>query len=464
VLLAGAIACLAVAAASACASGSRPADDRWNVLLITSDDMRTDLGSYGTAEVRTPNLDALARRGVRFDRAYSQYPLCNPSRTSMLTGRYPLRTGVLDQHARLDELHPEFVTLPRYFREHGWVTLCAGKIFHAGFDDTAAWVEGADRGRPQIEGDEAAERGPARRRPMGDRVAALPDTGARHPDLDAVAEAIAYLRRDHEAPFFLALGVTKPHPPPAAPRSLVAAYPPGDVPLPVDFRPRAEASPGFPAVSITPNRGLFVDREATAAEARRMKAAYWASMTWTDANVGRVLHELDALGLAERTVVVFWSDHGFHLGEKGKWAKDQSLYEPCARTPLLIAAPGARGNGGVVAHPVESVDLFATLCELAGLDAPDGLDGVSLAPLLADPAAAWDRPAFTVVADGDMLGVAVRSERWRYAEWAAGAAGAMLIDEQEDPAETVNRIDDPMLAPVRERLARLAREHAAIGR
>ena len=455
-ILAGSLAVAPLPVVAATAGPEGP----MNVLFITSDDMRPDLGCYGCPQVSTPSLDALAKAGLRFDRAYCQYPLCDPSRSSMLTGRYPVETGVLDNNTWFGALHPDWVSLPKLFRNHGYATLCAGKLFHGGIDDAEAWTEG---------GEKRKFRGPTRERPVRttaaliDDVVSLPDDGGLHDDVTTVRDAIGYLRKYREQPFFLACGFKKPHAPPGGPKSLVDRYAAAETPLPVDFASTPTPPPGFPAISLTPNIGLFEGREATEADARRMKAGYWASIAWVDANVGRVLHELDELGLRERTVIVFWSDHGYHLGEKGKWGKDESLYEVCNRVPLILAAPGAKGNGQAVACPVESVDLYPTLCELCGLDVPTGLSGASLVPFLQDPAWAWDRPAYTVVGHDPPSGVAVRTDRYRYAEWEGGRAGAMLIDEIDDPAETRNRVDDPEFALVREALAKLAREHLARG-
>jgi arylsulfatase A-like enzyme len=192
-----------------------------------------------------------------------------------------------------------------------------------------------------------------------------------------------------------------------------------------------------------------------------MIRAYWASLTWTDWNVGRVLAELDRLGLRDNTVIAFWGDHGYHLGEKGKWSKHGSLYEVGARVPMAIHAPGAKGNGRPCPRVVQSLDFYPTLCDLCGLPAPAGLEGASLKPLLADPRAAWDRPAVTVFGNATRVaGVAVRTERYRYAEYGGGEAGAMLFDEQADPHELKNLADDPKYASVRAELAAVAKKYA----
>jgi arylsulfatase A-like enzyme len=426
-----------------------------------SDDLRPDLGCYGHPQVQSPNLDGLAKVGVRFDRAYVQYPLCNPSRSSLLNGRHPLTTGVLDNRAWFGGLHPEFVSLPKHFQQQGYVSLACGKIFHGGIDDAEAWTEG---GTPRnFDGPTAPDRNISteQRRQNSDRIVVLEGDGESHNDYRTAAKAIEYLQRHRDKRFFLACGFTKPHSPPTAPQRFFDLYDVGKIPLPASFGPRAAAPVGFPAASIAPNGDLFIQRDATPEEARRMIQAYWASTSWVDWNVGRVLAELDRLNLRDKTIVLFWGDHGYHLGEMGKWSKHGSLYELGTRVPLIVSAPGAQANGQTVTVPVQSVDLYPTLCELCGIPQPAGLEGHSLTPLLNDPAAKWDHPAYSVAGNLRNLGVAVRTPRYRYAEWNGGENGAMLIDEQNDPHETRNLLDDPQHQAVREELSRLAKGHVA---
>ncbi|MBX6314128.1 MAG: sulfatase [Isosphaeraceae bacterium] len=464
----------ALVAPSGAAEAGTAAAKRPNVLLLISDDMRTDLGCYGNPLVKTPNLDALAAKGVRFERAYVQYPLCNPSRSSMLTGRYPTTTGVMDNRSFFGDFHPEFVSLPKYFKANGYATLRSGKIFHEGIDDTDAWTEGGEprlarpapadaQAKPKVqEKAKAAAPDPARtleQRRRSDRIIVLDGDGESHPDYKAADRAIDYLRRyaKKDEPFFLACGFVKPHAPPSAPRKFFDLYDPAKIPLPPDFGPEPKAPEGFPKASILiPNIDLFVEREATPEAAREMIRAYWASISWADWNVGRVLAELDRLGLRDDTIIVFWGDHGYHLGEKGKWSKHRSLFEVVAHVPLIIAAPGAQGNGRSCPRLVESIDIYPTLVELCGLSKPEGLEGRSLVPLLEDPRAAWDHPALTFMGNANrLLGLAVRTDRYRYAEYFdPEKGGVMLFDEEADPHEMKNLADDPKYADVKARLAR----------
>lgn len=423
--------------------------EKLNVLFLMSDDMRPHLGCYGNQQVKTPNIDALAKAGVRFERAFVQYPLCNPSRASMLTGRYPTTTGVLDNLTWWGAAHPEWRSLPAWFKQHGYASLRCGKIFHGGIDDASAWNEGAEPRKFE---------GAVNARPKGqdksksDQIVVLDADGeAKHGDTRTRLKAIEYLERHQDQPFFLACGFTKPHSPPTAPQRFFDQYDPKDIPLPPDFAPRPAAPAGFPAASIPPrNSDLFIERDAAPDAAREMIRAYHASLTWVDWNVGEVLAALDRLKLRDKTIIVFWGDHGYHLGEKGKWSKHNSLFDTGTRVPLIIHAPGMKGNGTASARVVEALDIFPTLSALCGLPAQAGLEGDSLVSLLENPAATWDKPALSVTKlNGDLLGKTIRTDRWRYAEWGAdGKEGAMLIDEQNDPGELKNVIDDPAHADV----------------
>ncbi|MGL4550993.1 MAG: sulfatase [Gemmataceae bacterium] len=425
-----------------------------NVLFLLSDDMRPELACYGHPAVKSPNLDALAKAGVRFDRAYCQYPLCNPSRTSMLTGRYPTATGVLDNLADFRALHPDWVTLPEHFKKNGYVALRAGKVFHGGLDDAQSWTEGAD---PVRKGPPAPKADPKARQKQSDRIVTLAGDGEAHADHQCADRAIAFLRKNKGRPFFLTCGFVKPHSPPTAPKKYFDLYDPKEVPLPATFAGRLTVPEGFPKACLMPNSDLFIGRDATEEEAREVIRAYWASVSWVDWNVGRVLAELDRLGLRDDTVIVFWGDHGYHLGERGKWAKHGSLFEVGTRVPLIVSAPGQKANGKAAGVPVQSIDIYPTLCELCGLKPPAGLQGHSLVPLLGDPVAKWDHPALTVAGNRRNLGVGVRTAKHRYAEWAGGKNGAMLFDVAADPDERKNLADDPALASVRDALAAVAR-------
>ncbi len=457
---------------------------RLNVLFLIADDLRPELGAYGHPFVKTPNIDRLAARGTRFDRAYAQYPLCNPSRTSLLTGRYPTETGVLDNNKYFRAEHPDWVTLPQHFKQNGYLTLRTGKIFHGGIDDQPSWTEGGEPVDPNIvnrgtnsarpaqapqrprdpdesEGEpsvQAANEG-ERRRANSDRIVVLEGDGETHGDYRTATRAINYLERYKDQPFFLAVGFVKPHSPPTAPRKLFDLYDPARVPLPVDFATRPAPPPGFPESSVPRrNADLFIGRDASPEQAREMTRAYWASTSFMDAQVGRVLDALERLGLQDNTVVVFWGDHGYHLGEKGKWSKAYSLFEVGTRVPLIIAVPGGRAQA--TSRNVELLDLYPTLAEVCGLPRPPaGARGRSVAPLLKNPRARWDdNTAHTVTMFQNRLGRAVRTERFRYAEWDEGRAGAMLFDETKDPHELKNLAEDPAHAKTVREMKKLLKQ------
>jgi arylsulfatase A-like enzyme len=447
-----------------------------NVLFIISDDMRTELGCYGSPLAKTPNLDKLAATGVKFDRAYCQFPLCNPSRASMLTGRTPGTTGVLGNRTWFGDLHPDFVSLPKHFKNNGYTSIRIGKIFHGGIDDTEAWsidgqvrtLAGVPKGQPAPVKKAATEEaepdsGPSKEQ-KSDRWVVLKGNGEEHGDYKATDRAIQYLREHKDQPFFMGFGLVKPHSPPEAPQKFYDQWDVSKIPLPVDFAPRPTVPEGFPAGSIRPrNADLFVNRDASPDEARQMIRAYLASSSFMDWNVGRVLAELDALGLRNKTIVVFWGDHGYQLGEKGKWSKAGSLWEQGTRTPFFICDPREQTAGKNCARVVQMVDLYPTLTELCGLKTPDGLEGRSIAALLKDPAQPWDHPAYTVWSeDGkNFTGVMVRTEQWRYAEFYGKGAGSMLLEPAKDSSELTNLVSDPKYADVVSKLGGLVKKYAA---
>lgn len=464
-----------------------------NVLFIMSDDMRVELGCYGSIfNAKTPNLDALAKSGVRFDRNYCQFPLCNPSRASLLTGRNPTKTSVLGNRTDFRVAHPDWTSLPQLFRENGYVSVRAGKIFHGGIDDPKAWDNTSGGTASEEGGMQSASLGhvvnlsqaPAtnnipgaaraktpeltegqRRAAYSDRIVVLSGNGENHGDYHSVDRTIENLHQCKDQPFFIACGFVKPHSPPTAPQRFFDLYNVEDIKLTPDFAPWPTVPPGFPSAAIRKrNADLFIGRSASQAEAKEVIRAYLASISWVDWNIGRLLSELDVLGLRENTIVVFLADHGYQLGEKGKWSKAGSLFEMGTRVPFIISAPNAAGNGQSSPRIVESLDLYPTLVELCGLPKQNDLEGVSLAPLLGNPFAQWDKPAFSIWSeDGKTIhGTAVRTDKWRYAEYGKdGINGAMLLDPKADPLELKNLANDPEHAPVCKELSLLTRKYAS---
>ena len=441
-----------LAAVAILAAGWRPETaqaPRPNVLFLIADDLNNDLGAYG-APVRSPNIDKLAARGVKFDRAYSQYPLCSPSRSSFLTGRRPNATGVLTNPPATNPMSPHFreklpgaITLPQLFRTNGWFAARVGKLYHygvpltigtGGLDDYPSWDLAINpRGRDREIHDRIFSLRPGQ---FGATVSWLADEGAdaEHTDGMASAEAVRLLerfKRNGES-FFLAVGFYRPHTPYVAPRRYFDLYPRDRIELP---KLSDDDSSRMPEAAY---RSAFKEQDSMTDDQRRSAIqAYWASTTFMDAQVGHVLDALDRLGLANNTIVVFTSDHGYHLADHGLWQK-MSLFERSARVPLIIAAPGAKARGVAARGLAELVDLYPTLADLAGLKPNGPIDGVSLAPMLQDAASTVKDAAFTQARNG----YAVRTERWRYIEWDGGKQGAQLYDMNSDPGETTNLAAD----------------------
>jgi arylsulfatase A-like enzyme len=433
------------------------AEHRFNVLLIMADDLAPRLGSYG-APVRTPNIDRLAAQGVSFDRAYSQFPWCAPSRASMLTGTRPDTTRVADLATPFRAALPDILTLPQYFRTNGYFSGRVGKIFHqgvpagigeAGPDDPQSWDRVVDpRGRDRdAENGRLVELTPGI--PYGSSMAYLADAGGDGDQTDGkvATAAIEMLEANRDKPFFIGVGFYRPHVPEVAPSRYFDLYPLETIGI--EQQTSAMLARVLPASKAwTPdNFAMTPDQQ------RQMIRAYYAATSYMDAQVGRVLDALEALGLADDTIVVFTSDHGFMLGEHGQWMKN-ILWEPSARVPLVIRVPGARKSAGRRSpRTVELLDIYPTLLDLAGLPGYPRNQGRSLAPLLARPAdRGWTKPALSQVRGGR----SVRTERWRYTEWEGGKLGRELYDHVRDPRELHNLADDPRQA------ATVARLHALL--
>ena len=418
--------------------GATTAAERLNVVLIMVDDMNNDLGCYGHPLVQSPNIDRLAARGVHFQRAYCQYPVCNPSRVSMLSGLRPDGTQVYDlKTPPRSHLGENVVFLPQYFRQQGYHTAHVGKIFHTGdeFEDPASWdVEVRETGKHPPEA--AVLRSKEHNRPVkyGIEWAVLNSPDEDTADGVVSRRSAAMLQRlaADTKPFFLAVGFRRPHQPYAAPQRYFDLYPLSKInPLdePLDHLRRIPAA-AFTYPAGTPQLDE-IDR-------KEIVAAFYASISFVDAQIGVVLDALDEYKLWGNTVVVFASDHGYHLGEHGGMWHKMSLFEQSARVPLVVIAPGAKGNGQMCGRTVELIDVYPTLTDLCNLPTLAQLDGQSLRPLLEDPEATWKAAAYTQVLRGEIRGVSVRTERWRYTEWDEGRHGAELYDHQVDPQELRN--------------------------
>jgi len=445
----------------------RAADPRPNVLFIVSDDLNCFLGCYGDPIVKTPHIDRLAARGVRFERAYCAFPLCGPSRNSFLTGLYPNSTGIHGNGQIFRQSIPKQLSMPQAFRLAGYFAARVGKMYHYnvpmsvgtnGHDDPGSWEleinpAGVDRleEEPKIFSLEPGKFGGTLSwyaSPKGDRA---------HTDgimADDAAWVLERCARDRSRPFFLAVGFYRPHTPYVAPKTpYFELYPEAEMRLVTGV---AEDQKDVPKAALG-SRNAEQDR-MTDDERRQALQAYLASISFLDAQVGRVLDALDTHGLADDTIVVFTSDHGYHMGEHGLYQK-MSLFEESARVPLLVVAPGRCQAGGVAKSPVSQVDMFPTLAALCGVEPPKNLQGQSLVPLLADPAAAGRGWAVTQVARGNrsrasqpqeagaksqqFYGYSLRTPRWRYTEWDEGREGRELYDHDADPKELTNLADVP---------------------
>jgi len=461
-LLAVLIAAIVLAAPSARAA--EPEAKKLNVLFIAVDDMNCDLGCYGQRLVRTPNLDRLAARGVRFDRAYCQFPLCSPSRTSLMTGLRPDTTQVFDLKKHFREVIADVVTLPQMFRKAGYFTARVGKVYHYGvpgdigtngLDDPASWDQVVNpRGRDKDEEHKLTNYTP--KRGLGSSLSFLAAEGTDEEQTDGIGAnaAIRFLEANRARPMFLAAGFYRPHCPYIAPKKYFDWYRLAEIPLAAVSEDQIKLVPE-PALASTKPWPWF---GVTESQARESKLAYYAAISFVDAQIGRVLDALERLGLADKTVVVFWSDNGYHLGEHGLWKK-QSDFEGSARVPVILAAPGQKAKGEACFRTVELLDLYPTLADLCGLTPPANLAGKSLKPLLDNPRAPWSKPAFTQVWRGGFAGYSVRTERWRYTEWDEGRKGTELYDYQTDPQELTNLAGDPQHAATLAELKAMVRKN-----
>ena len=426
-----------------------PAQRQMNVLLIVSDDLSARIGSYG-APVLTPNIDRLAREGVRFDRAYVQFPWCAPSRASFLTGLRPDTVGVKDLQTHIRTTVPNVVTLPQYFRQNGYFSGRVGKIFHQGVpgdigrsgpDDPVSWTEVSNpRGRDK---DAEAQGRLVNLTPgigLGSAIAHLADEGSDEEQTDGkvASEAIRMLQANRNRPFFIAAGFYRPHVPEVAPKRYFDLYPLSRIKIaPETPQSLAKVLPASRAW-VPDNLGMAPDQQREAIQ------AYYAATSFMDAQVGRVLQAVRQLGLEKNTIIVFLSDHGYLLGEHGQWGKNV-LWEEANRAPFIIRVPGAAGNGKASRKIVEFLDLYPTLLEAAGLPGNRSNQGLSLMRLLRKPNdARWNKPALSQVRGGR----SVRTDRWRYTEWEGGRLGRELYDHRSDPTEHNTLAADPRHAAV----------------
>jgi len=437
------------------AAGEAPAA-RPNVLLICVDDLKPTLGCYGDAHAKTPNIDRLAARSLRLDRAYCNQAVCAPSRNALMTGLRPQTLGIYDLPTNFRHSRPDAVTVAQYFQQHGYRTEAMGKIMHVGHgnaEDEISWdVPHFKPKVPQyaLKGNNPpadAKRDPKNpsKDPKGAATESADVPDEAYGDGQIAIEAVKRLKTAGESgkPFFMAVGFLKPHLPFVAPKKYWDMHDPATLPQPERLTP-PEGAPDYApqfggelrSYQNIPGGNTPLDEATT----RHLIHGYYAATSYMDAQLGKVLDALDETGLAKNTMVVFWGDHGWHLGDHGMWCKHTN-YEQAARIPLLVARPG--GAGTVSSALVETADIYPTLAALAGLPAPTGLDGRSFDPLLSDPSAAHRDHAIHVYPRNKLLGRAIRTDRYRLVEWKAIGSDANtaefeLYDYEEDPGETKN--------------------------
>lgn len=462
------------------------AAERPNILFVAVDDLRPEFGAYGAGYIKSPNLDRLAKSGLTFDRAYCQQAVCSPTRSSLMTGMRPDTTRVWDLVTHFRTALPDVVTLGQHFKNNGYFVQGMGKIYHGGYDDAPTWSvpwqtpRAAAYGLPENialnnrraevdEDDPAPPEGAKKKQKAkaGEKKAAATPPGSRGPAFEGadvpdttftdgkVAELAVRTLQDlsrKKEPFFLAVGFAKPHLPFVAPKKYWDLYDPAKIELaPNKYRPK-----DAPAYAIQPGGEMRAYHGIPAGSipddlARQLKHGYYAAISYMDAQLGKVLDELDRLDLRKNTIVILWGDHGWKLGEHDAWCKHTNC-ENDTNVPLLLSVPGMKTAGAHAKGLVEFVDVYPTLAELAGLPLPPHLEGLSFKPLLDDPARPWKQAAFSQyprgVAGKQLMGYAMRTERYRFVVWVGRNDHSQidaieLYDHQADPQENQNIAQRP---------------------
>jgi iduronate 2-sulfatase len=460
------------------------AADKPNVLFLAVDDLRPEFGAYGKAYIHSPNLDRLANRGVTFNHAYCQQAVCSPSRSSLLTGTRPDTTKVWDLETHFRRALPDVVTLPQHFKQHGYFVRGMGKLYHGGLDDPQSWSvpwtspktgHGAyglpennaltkrapaatPKNAPKAKKGKAASRGP---RGPAFESSDVPDNTFHDGALADMAVAALAECAQKDQPFWLGVGFIRPHLPFVAPKKYWDLYDPAAIRLaPNPFPPRG--APDYAVLAGGELRSYHGIPTGPIPDdlARQLKHGYYAAISYMDAQVGRVLDELDRLGLTENTIVVLWGDHGWKLGEHGGWCKHSNV-ENDTNAPLLISVPGLKTAGQRTDALAEFVDVYPTLAELCGLPLPEHLEGASLVPVLRDPTKAVKSAAFSQYPRGvsgrQLMGYTMRTDRYRFTRWVdrndhSKVDAVELYDHQTDPQENVNIANAPENADLVARL------------
>jgi len=467
-IFASGIFCLALYDQAAHADALAP--KRPNILFIAVDDLRPELGCYGASYIKSPNIDRIAKAGIVFDQAYCQQAICGPSRASVMTGARPDTTKVWDLQTHFRKALPDVITLGQHFKQHGYFVQGMGKIYHGSLDDAPTWSvpwQSPDAPTYALPENLSHNRRQSAAHPGDDTPAIKPksrNTGfnSRGPAFESadvpdetfadgkIADlAVRSLRNlsERDEPFFLAVGFYKPHLPFVAPKKYWDLYDPSEITLaPNQFRP--VDAPKFAVLSGAELRNYSGIPQGSVPDelARQLKHGYYASISYIDAQIGKLLDELDRLGLGKDTIVILWGDHGFKLGEHAAWCKHSNT-ENDTRSPLLLSVPGMKKPGTRTDALVEFVDIYPTLSELAGLPLPDHLEGTSFKPLLADPQLQWKSAAFSQYPRSsggrNMMGYSMRTKNHRFTLWVdrknhSKVAATELYDLQTDPQENQN--------------------------
>jgi iduronate 2-sulfatase len=442
-----------------------------NVLLICIDDLKPRIGCYGDPLAQTPSMDRLAKRGVLFERAYCNQAVCSPSRNALLVGLRPQSLGIYDLPTNFRKGSPNAVSLPQHFKANGYFTQSFGKIFHVGHgntDDAASWS--TESYKPKGRNYQLADNQKLVNSKDGTKAAAFESADAPeelYNDWNIAQAAIEAMteKSKSDQPWLMAVGFLKPHLPFVAPKKYWDLYDPNKIEL-AAYQQAPDGAPAYApqnsgelrAYSNMPNQGPIPDSLQ-----RELIHGYLASVSFTDHQIGRLLSRLDQLGLTESTIVVLWGDHGWHLGDHGMWCK-HSNYEQATRIPVIVSAPG-KAQGAASKSMIESVDIYPTLCELAGIDTPSMLDGKSFAGVLDKPSQSHRDHTIQVYPRskqgvGQVLGRSIRTDRYRLVQWKAWDAPEQssdweLYDYQTDPLETKNLADQEpqVVASMRELLA-----------
>ncbi|MCZ6673331.1 MAG: sulfatase [Verrucomicrobia bacterium] len=445
------------------ASESLAGKGKLNILLIIADDLNAHVGPSGYSAIKTPALDKFANGALTFRRAYVQYPVCGSSRASFLSGMYPETTGIFDNSTKLHETRPGMITMAEFFRQRGYWTGVANKIYHR----PDFIPEGATDANHLFENDhlpvlDAMANEFERRFGKPAEGKEFIDYSLKHAtqvhDLESVGYGPSGLEdqqhrdgkgadlvmkwieeRPDDKPFFIAWGLAKPHVPFLAPDKYFAMYPQAELPELVEPADHYDFIPAIANQVRYIGFGFTGLKNQDDAQRRRYMQAYHACISFVDAQIGRVLDLVKSQGLWDNTIVIFSSDHGYHLGEHGLWAKF-TLFEECARVPMVVHVPGLTPKGETSQGLVELVDLFPTLTELSGFEDPANFQGESLVKLLKDPSGPGKEAAYTVMKRGQKLGRAIRTQRWHYADW--DGSGEQLYDLEKDPKEYRNLVDD----------------------